>query len=287
MRTVLLGVLLVSGVAFIGRAQQESHERISLWATGAPGSAARKAEPEQAKDYWVKNVHDPSVEVYLPPPDKATGAAVVVVPGGGHRLLVYNAEGREPAEFLASLGVAAFALKYRLAREEGSTYTIEGDAVADTYRALRLVRSRAAEWHIDPHRVGVMGFSAGGELVGMVAFPPGEGNAQAADPIDRLGGRPDFAIFIYPGPLAVPPSVPGNAPPAFLAAASDDPCCGAPTVKILQMYRDAGVPVEAHIPAKGGHGFNMGQRSKLKSVNSWPQRLADWLSDSGLLQPAR
>jgi acetyl esterase/lipase len=264
-------------------AQQQSHERISLWPNGAPGSAARKSEPEQAKDYWVKNVHDPSVEVFLPPPDTATGAAVVVVPGGGHRLLVYNAEGREPAEFLANLGIAAFALKYRLAREEGSTYTIEGDAVADTYRALRLVRSRAEAWHIDPHRVGVMGFSAGGELVGMVAFPPGEGNQQAADPVDRLSGRPDFAIFIYPGPLAVPASVPSNAPPAFLAAASDDPCCGAPTVKILQMYRDAGVPVEAHIPAKGGHGFNMGQRSKLKSVNTWPQRLTDWLSDTGLL----
>jgi acetyl esterase/lipase len=262
---------------------QEAHPRISLWPAGAPRSAARKSEPEQAKDYWVKNVHDPSVEVFLPPPDKATGAAVVVVPGGGHRLLVYNAEGREPAEFLANLGIAAFALKYRLAREEGSTYTIEGDAVADTYRALRLVRSRAEEWHIDQHRVGVMGFSAGGELVGMVAFPPGEGNQQAADPVDRLSGRPDFAIFIYPGPLAVPASVPSNAPPAFLAAASDDPCCGAPTMKILQMYRDAGVPVEAHIPAKGGHGFNMGQRSKLKSVNTWPQRLADWLDDSGLL----
>ena len=286
MRTAVLALSLLCSLMFVALAQPPSHERLSLWPNGAPGSAPRKSEPEQAKDYWVKNVHDPSVEVYLPPPDKATGAAVVVVPGGGHRLLVYDAEGREPAEFLANLGVAAFALKYRLAREEGSTYTIEGDAVADTYRALRLVRSRAGEWHIDPHRVGVMGFSAGGELVGMVAFPPGEGNAQATDPVDRLSGRPDFAIFIYPGPLAVPASVPGNAPPAFLAAASDDPCCGAPTVKILQMYRDAGVPVEAHIPAKGGHGFNMGQRSKSRSVNTWPQRLADWLADSGFLQAA-
>jgi acetyl esterase/lipase len=132
MRTAILTLSLVGCVALVAGAQQQSPERISLWPSGAPGSAARKSEPEQAKDYWVKNVHDPSVEVYLPPPDKATGAAVVVVPGGGHRLLVYNAEGREPAEFLANLGIAAFALKYRLAREEGSTYTIEGDAVADT-----------------------------------------------------------------------------------------------------------------------------------------------------------
>jgi acetyl esterase/lipase len=286
MRTAVITVFLLRSLMLVALAQQPSHERISLWPDGAPGSQARKSEPEVAQEYWVKNVHDPSIEVYLPPPEKATGAAVVVVPGGGHRLLVFNAEGREPAQFLSGLGVAAFALKYRLAREEGSTYTIERDARDDTYRALRLVRSRAAEWHIDPHRVGVMGFSAGGELVGLVAYPPGDGDPKAADPVDRLSGRPDFAISIYPGPLAVPASVPANAPPAFLVAASDDPCCGAPTVKILQLYRDAGVSVEAHIPSKGGHGFNMGQRSKLRSVNTWPQRLADWLADTGLLSSA-
>jgi acetyl esterase/lipase len=282
MRSALVAcaVAVVAPTTLLGQA---GHERISLWPNGAPGSEARKNEPEQAQDYWVKNVHDPSITIYLPPPDKATGAAVVVVPGGGHRLLVFKAEGLEPADYLSNLGVAAFALKYRLAREEGSTYSIEKDAAADTYRALRLVRSRAAEWHIDPHRIGVMGFSAGGELAGMVAFGNGDGDSKAADPIDRASGRPDFAIFIYPGPLAVPASLPAGAPPAFMAAASDDPCCAVPTLKLLQMYRDAGVPVEAHVPAKGGHGFNMGQRSKLKSVNTWPARLADWLSDSGLL----
>ncbi len=268
-----------------GAGAQQPNQRISLWPDGAPGSEGRRHEPEQAQDYWVKNVHDPSVTVYLPPADKATGTAVVVVPGGGHRLLVYHAEGEDPAERLANLGVAAFALKYRLAREEGSTYTIEGDATADVYRALRLVRSRAAEWHIDPHRIGVMGFSAGGELAGMVAFPSGAGNPRAADPVDRLSGRPDFAIFIYPGPLAVPASasVPKDAPPAFFAAASDDPCCAVPTLKLMQMYKEAGVPFEAHIPATGGHGFNMGQRSTMRSVHTWPERLADWLADRGLL----
>src|SRR5262245_48311829 len=224
MRRLMLATAALAAASVTALAR-DSHERISLWKDGAPGSEARKNEPEQAQDYWVKNVHDPSITVYLPPPDKATGAAVVVVPGGGHRLLVFKAEGLEPAEYLANLGVAAFALKYRLAREDGSTYSIEKDAKADTYRALRLVRSRAAEWHIDPHRIGVMGFSAGGELAGMVAFGNGDGDPQAADPIDRTGGRPDFAIFIYPGPLAVPASLPGNAPPAFMAAASDDPCC--------------------------------------------------------------
>ena len=278
-----LAMCAVISLMSVAVAGQESHQRISLWPNGAPGSEARKGEPEQAQDYWVKSVHDPSITVYLPPPEKATGAAVVVVPGGGHRLLVFKAEGVEPAEYLASLGVAAFALKYRLAREDGSTYSIERDAKADTYRAMRMVRSRAAEWHLDPHRIGIMGFSAGGELVGMVAYGSGDGSPQAADPIDRVNGRPDFTIFVYPGPLAVPPTIAGNAPPAFLTAASDDPCCAVPTLKLLQMYRDAGIPVEAHIPAKGGHGFNMGQRSKLKSVNTWPARLADWLGDSGLL----
>lgn len=266
---------------------QAAHERISLWPNGAPGSEARRLEPEQAKDYWVRNIHDPSLTVYLPPPGKASGAAVIVVPGGGHRELVFKAEGQDPAEFLSGLGLAAFALKHRLAREAGSTYSIERDARADAYRALRLVRSRAAEWHLDPKRIGIMGFSAGGEVVGLVAFDSGDGDPAAADAIDRLNGRPDFAIFIYPGPLAVPESVPATAPPAFLLAATDDPCCAAPTVRLLEQYRAAGVPVEAHIFQKGGHGFNMGQRSTLTAVHTWPQRLADWLSDSGLLTAAR
>jgi acetyl esterase/lipase len=182
--------------------------------------------------------------------------------------------------------VAAFALKHRLAREEGSTYSIERDAKADAYRALRLVRSRATEWHLDPKRIGIMGFSAGGEVVGLVAYGDGNGDAQAADPVDRINGRPDFTIFIYPGPLAVPSAIPKTTPPAFLLAANDDPCCAAPTVKLLQLYRDAGVSAEAHFLAKGGHGFNMGQRSTLASVRTWPQRLADWLKDSAILAAA-
>ena len=282
MHTTLLTVFaLLASIVHVSA--QQNGQQMSLWPNGAPGSEARRAEPEQAKDYWVKNIHDPSITVYLPPKDKATGAGVLVIPGGGHRLLVYKAEGVEPAEYLNSLGVAAFVLKHRLQREDGSTYTIERDARADAYRAMRSVRSRAAEFGVDPKRLGVMGFSAGGEVVGLIAFGSGDGDPQAPDPIDRVNGRPDFAIFIYPGPLAVQATVPATAPPAFLATASDDQCCSIPTLKILQQYKDAGVPVEAHVFAKGGHGFNMGQRSKLKAVNTWPQRLADWLGDAGLL----
>jgi acetyl esterase/lipase len=284
MRAIPMALILATLSA--AAAAQDGHPRLSLWPEGAPGSESRRQEPEEAKDYWVKNIHDPSITVYLPPKEKATGTGVVVIPGGGHRLLVITAEGQQPAEYLNSLGVAAFVLKHRLQREEGSSYTIERDAKADAHRAMRLVRSRAAEFRVDPARIGVMGFSAGGEVVGLIAFGSGDGDAQAKDPLDRVNGRPDFAIFVYPGPLAVQVSVPSNAPPAFLVTASDDPCCAAPTLTLLQQYRDAKVPVEAHVFATGGHGFNMGQRSKLKSVSTWPQRLADWLSDRGLLSAA-
>src|SRR5260221_6115274 len=143
---------------------QDTARQIPLWPNGAPGFENRKNEPEQAKDYWVKNIHNPSITVYLPPKEKATGAAMVVCPGGGHRLLVYDAEGRDAALFLNSIGVAAFVLKYRLAQEENSPYTVEKHVGQDVYRALRPVRHRAAEWGVDTRRVGMLGFLQGGEV---------------------------------------------------------------------------------------------------------------------------
>ncbi|WP_338868018.1 alpha/beta hydrolase [Spirosoma sp. SC4-14] len=263
---------------------QHTPEIISLWPNGAPGFEDRRNEPEQAKEYWVRHINNPTLTVYLPPKEKATGAAVVICPGGGHRELVFNAEGRQPAEFLNSLGIAAFVLKYRLAREENSPYSLDKHPRQDAYRAMRLVRSKAKEFGIDSNRVGMLGFSAGGEVVGMVAFSPGKGLADAPDPIDRLNGKPDFLMLIYPGPLTVPETVPADAPPAFMLAANDDACCSGPVVTLLQQYRAAKVPVEVHIYTQGKHGFNMGDRSKLKSINTWPQRMADWLSDTNLLK---
>ena len=258
---------------------------IPLWPNGTPGFESRRNEPEQAKDYWVKNIHNPSLTVFLPPKDKATGAAVVICPGGGHRLLVYTAEGIDPAKYLNSLGVTVFVLKYRLGRDTLSPYKVEVHARQDGLRAMRLVKSRAKEFGLDINRIGIMGFSAGGEVVDMVAFGPNSGDPAAADRVDRLSARPSFIIQIYPGPLFVPDVVPSTAPPAFLLAAGDDPCCAVPVMQLLQKYHDAKVPVEAHIFTKGGHGFNMGYRSKLKSINTWPQRLADWLSDNNILYP--
>ena len=118
---------------------------VPLWPNGAPGFESRRGESELAKDYWVKNIHNPSITVFLPPKEKATGAAVVICPGGGHRELVFNAEGVEAARYLNSIGVAAFALKYRLGREQGTPYSIEKHAREDGERAMRLVRSRATE----------------------------------------------------------------------------------------------------------------------------------------------
>src|ERR1700722_19020046 len=285
--TAGLALLLSSLFPSAGMAQDnrpDTGRQIPLWPNGAPGFENRRNEPEQAKDYWVKNIHNPSITVYLPPKDKATGAAVVIFPGGGHRLLVFNAEGRDPARFLNSIGVAAFIVKYRLFREDSTIYSLDREVRQDAYRAIRLVRSRAAEWNIDPARVGTLSFSAGGEGAALVAYTPGKGDPAAPDPIDRGDGRPNFQLLVYPGPLGVPETVPADAPPAFLIAADDDPCCSTPVVTLLVRYRAAKAPIEAHILSGGNHGFNMGYRSNLKAVKAWPQLMANWLSDMHLLE---
>lgn len=259
---------------------QDSTFVLPLWQNGAPGFENRKDEPEQAQDWWVKNVHNPSLTVFLPPKEKANGTAVVICPGGGHRTLVFNAEGRDAAVFFNKLGITAFVLKYRLFREENSPYT-EAHARQDALRAMRLVRSRAKMWNIDPARVGIMGFSAGGELAAWTSFDKGKENPNAKDEIERTSAKPDFQILIYPGPLAVPDSISASVPPAFLLAANDDECCSDPVVQLLTLYRKAHVPVEAHLYTQGNHAFNMGNRSNLHSISTWSDRLGDWLLDNG------
>jgi acetyl esterase/lipase len=259
---------------------------IHLWQDGAPGFEARKNEPEQARDYWVRNIHNPSITVFLPPKGKANGCAVVVVPGGNFRELVFNAEGKQAADYLNGLGVTVFALKHRLPGEPGSPYTPD-HVRQDAYRALRLVRSRAGEFSIDPNRVGILGFSAGGAVVMMVAFDKGDGDPKAADPVDRLNGRPDFQMMVYPGrPDLIPKVIPADTPPAFLVCANDDEYgCDAVTLTLLERFREAKVSVEAHFIAKGRHAFNMGDRSSFAAVRHWPDRMADWLNDRGFLKP--
>ena len=257
---------------------------VPLWPNGAPGFESRKNIPEQAASYWVKNINNPSLTVFLPPKEKANGAAVVICPGGGFRELVYGAEGVDPAKYLNHLGVAAFVLKYRLFRETNSVYTIE-DPHQDGLRAMRLVRSRAAEWGLDAHRLGMVGFSAGGEVVSLTSFGPADGLASAPDAIDQANARPDFIAEIYPGGAGIPALLPPNAPPAFLLVADDDNHTDA-VLKLFELYRAAKIPVEVHVFTKGAHGFNLGQRSKLATIKNWPQRLTDWMGDNNLLDPA-
>jgi acetyl esterase/lipase len=252
---------------------------LKLWDKGAPGFENRKNEPEKG-DLYISNIHNPSITVYLPDKAIATGAAVLIMPGGGHRMLVINSEGREPAAFFTKLGIAAIVLKYRLARDTISPYKIDVHAPQDAMRAMRLVRSKASSWGIDPQRLGMMGFSAGGEVVDMTAFQSGLGNANSADAIEREPAKPNFIILVYPGPLGVPANIAANAPPAFLVAANEDVCCSPPIVSLLQQYRAAGVPVEAHIFSHGNHAFNMGLRSPYQSLKDWPRNLADWIVDS-------
>ncbi len=278
----LSGAFLFCVLAISGKAEPQV---IPLWEKGAPGFEERRDEPEQAKDYWVKNIHNPSITVFPAPKDKANGCAVLIVPGGGHRELVFNAEGVEPAKFLNDLGVTCFVLKHRLARETNSPYSLQIHPKQDAQRAMRVIRSRATEWNLDTNRIGALGFSAGGEVVAMLVYSPTTGDTNAVDAIDRTSCRSDFQISIYPGPLGVPAgNIPVDAPPAFFLVANDDTSHVGPVLAQLEKYRAAKRPVEVHLYARGGHGFNLGNRSKLASIKGWPQRLADWLADGGFLQ---
>jgi acetyl esterase/lipase len=256
---------------------------ISLWPNGAPGFESRKDIPEQAASYWVKNINNPSLTVFLPPKEKVNGAAVVICPGGGFRELVFGAEGVDPAKYFNDLGVTAFVLKYRLFRETNSVFTIEHPH-EDGLRAMRLVRSRAGEWGIDTNRLGMVGFSAGGEVVSLTAFGETAGHTNAPDAIDQANARPDFIVEIYPGGAGIPQTLPSNAPPAFLLVADDDNHTDS-VLKLFNLYRAAKIPVEVHVFTKGAHGFNLGQRSKLATIKNWPQRLTDWMGDNNILDP--
>ena len=281
MKNLCAFLLVLTSLAF---ARADEPQVIPLWEKGAPGFEERRNEPELAKDYWVRNIHNPSLTVFPAPADKANGAAVLIMPGGGHRELVYKSEGVEPAKYLNNLGVTCFVLKYRLARETNSPYSLKIHPQQDAQRAMRLIRSRAAEWNLDTNRIGALGFSAGGEVEALLVYYPTEGDPQAADPIDRVNCRTDFQMVVYPGPLGIPTNaIPTNAPPAFFVIANDDVYHMKPVLDQVQKYEEAKLPVEVHIYAKGGHGFNLGQRSKLASIHDWPQRMTDWLGDNGYL----
>lgn len=280
---LVYGFVLFSGLAFA----VERGTEIRLWPNGAPGSEGETAaEVFQASDnpklpnkFTV--VHYPSVYVFLPPEGKANGAGVVIAPGGGHSQLVIDKEGWEVADWLNKNGIAAFVLKYRLARAPGSHYTVEGDALPDAARAIRLVRSHAKEWGVDPSRLGFMGFSAGGEVAALIETRFDSGNDSASDAIERASSRPDFSVVVYPGFKPGTITVPTNAPPTFLVCADDDRAHVVTTVNLYLDLEKQNISSEMHIYASGGHGF--GLRASNMPVGTWTDRLKDWMADRKLI----
>jgi endo-1,4-beta-xylanase len=284
MLKLIVTSLYLSSLAFA----VDSGQEIRLWAHGTPGSegetAAEVSQPSEnaklPKKFTV--VHYPSIYVFLPPKEKATGMAVVVAPGGGHSQLVIDKEGWEVADWLNSNGIAAFVLKYRLARAPGSHYTVDRDALADASRAMRTVRTRAAEWNVDPTNIGFMGFSAGGEVAALMETRFDAGNANAADAIDHASSRPDFAVVVYPGFRPGTITVPEDAPRTFLVCTDDDRSHVVTTVNLYLDLEKQSVPSEMHIYASGGHGF--GLRASSKPVATWTSRLKEWMIDQKLLK---
>jgi acetyl esterase/lipase len=262
-------------------------QELKLWPNGAPGSEGDTTpegitQPDGAKrPQRITYVSQPTLTVFLPPKEKATGMGIVIAPGGGHQFHSIDLEGYSLADWLNSKGIAAFVLKYRLAKTPNSRYTVEGHALPDSWRAIRMVRSRAAEWNLNPAKVGFMGFSAGGELAALVETRFDAGNPGAPDPIDRMSSKPDFTMIVYPGFRPGTIIVPKDAPPAFLVCAHDDPSHVVTTVNLYLDLQKQGISSEMHIYASGGHGF--GIRDSHKPSAKWDERMLEWMADRKLL----
>ncbi|MEN6479974.1 MAG: alpha/beta hydrolase [Anaerolineales bacterium] len=237
----------------------------------------------------VRYVSEPTLTVFPAPADRATGAAMIVAPGGGMMLLAIDKEGYDVAQWLNTLGVTAVVLKYRVrpdAHRDMATPihpAVWGAILSDGQRAVRTVRARAAEWGVDPQRVGMMGFSAGSRLTAQTTLHSDAGDSTAADPIERVSCRPDFVGLIYGARGDWPEEVP-PLPPAFIVEADDDRLFADADTTFLRFvrgWRAQGVPVELHHYAKGGHGFGLGVYGG--AVSGWPMAMAAWLRDLGII----
>ncbi len=277
------------------------HLTLNLWPHGAPGAAANSApevDTTTAKDNLIAgkpvirlgNVSVPTLTVYTPR-QKNTGAAVVVFPGGGYHILAIDLEGTEVCDWLNSVGISCLLVKYRV--PDSGPYPKSSAALQDAQRALGIVRSHASDWHIDPNRVGVLGFSAGAHLAAALSTHFEHRLYDPIDAADQVSCRPDFAVIIYPGYLALADQdfapnpeihVTGQTPPTFLVQAEDDPVHVENSTVYFQALKNAKVPAEMHLYAHGGHGYGL-RRTELP-VTSWPKLAEIWMQTIQMSVPA-
>lgn len=302
-RLIVLGLAGIVGVMCVGKVALadgplaipepkplvEGAKVVTLWPKGSPQLKALEGfdKPEEWKmnkktgrPWAVVNIHNPSIEVHLAPADKANGMAVIVIAGGGNKTCNIGGEGLDIAEWLNGLGIHAFIERYRL-RPYDSTV----DALADTQRSIRIVRANAKEWGVDPKRVGVMGFSAGGEQAAWVALRFDNGNPQASDPIEKESCRPDFSVLVYPGWLKMDlTTIPKNTPPCFITSAGvDDAFHARQSVEFHSALFEAKIPSELHIYQHGGHGGSIQPRNGIP-FGTWHIRLIEWAKDLKFLE---
>jgi acetyl esterase/lipase len=270
---------------------------LKVWPGAAPGVTDKvnheHFQPQNPSEkppiQRLTDVSVPTIAVFRPAKDKNTGAAVLVCPGGGYAILAWDLEGTEVAHWLNSIGVTAIVLKYRVPRSDpvGSDRQPIGP-LQDAQRALSLVRSKAKEWGIDPHRIGQLGFSAGGHLTASSATHFNESAYTPLDAVDRVSCRPDFAVLVYPaylvtksGTLQPNIRVTKQTPQTFLAMAEDDPVNVENAVAFFVALKRAHVPAEMHLYATGGHGF--GLRPSKHLCSTWPKRCEEWMRSRGFL----
>jgi acetyl esterase/lipase len=279
-------------VASTGRAQPPAV--VPVWPDKAPGETGEigeekwaPAKPKALAQKLLTNVSKPTLTVYRPARDKDTGTAVVICPGGGYNILAMDLEGEEVAQWLNSVGVTAIILKYRVPRRKDVVQ--HQLPLADAQRAVSVVRSRAKEWGLDPKRLGILGFSAGGHLAAAAATNYARRSYEPIDGVDTVLCRPDFVVLVYPAYLmgkngALNPEIRVNArtPPTFLVHAGDDPVSPENSVAMYRALQRNKVPAELHLYAGGGHGF--GLRPSAQPCSHWPLRCEEWLRGRGLLQ---
>ncbi len=273
---------------------------VPLWPESAKTHAARQEiDTTKSSDDLIAGkrvsritaVTNPTLTVYPPRSGKNSGTAVVVFPGGGYSILAFDLEGTEVCDWLTSEGVTCVLLKYRV--PDSGPYPEHSQALEDAQRGVRLTRQHAAEWHLNPDHIGVLGFSAGGHLAAVLSNHANEETYKAIDAADHLSARPDFAIILYPGYLAQPPErrqlraevVPSSqTPPTFLLQAEDDPVHVENALVYYDALKQAKVPAEMHIYAHGGHGY--GLRPTALPITKWPQLATEWLRTIGMIQTA-